>query len=378
MPTIPSRRASLLLAAVLLQPLAASADKLAVLQVGPGYATSLSADGRTVVGQAADNFETFRWTHAGGFVRLGRGPYMALGHSSGIPRVSDDGSVVTATIVSDDGTYSTAGRWTVAGGWQMLAPPLPADGGLLDGEDCSAYGLSGNGAVVTGLYWRPGATSGGSAHGMLWTAQGGMIDMGSSGFSSRIDSASTDGSVLAGWDEHPQYGTRRAAVWSAGVETVLDPSDWPSEAGTVNADGTVVLGQAADPAHGFQEVAAVWTWDGGRWQVSYLGALDASARKKGTAYAKAITADGSVVVGYGRLDSSKPNSIGFIWTASTGMVDLSTYVAANGGKLRPGSSIIDVGGMTPDGRVIAVTTQDKLPPYAVRTQLILRVATPAN
>ena len=355
-------------AAALLLPLAAAAGTLTVLPLGAGYATGLSADGKTVVGQVAGTYETFRWNRISGYTLLGRATFPTLGHGSGIPAVSDDGSVVSATILSDDGSYSTAGRWTPAGGWQTLKP-LPADAAPSDGEDCTAYGLSGDGSLVAGLYWRPGA-SGGYAHGLAWTAQTGGVDMGSDGGSSRIDGANRDGSVLAGWDEHPQYGNRRAAVWVGGVKTILDDTDWPSEAGSVSADGLTVLGQANDPAKG-QEVAAVWTWDGSRWTVNYLGAMNASARKPGTAYAKGATADGSVVVGFARPDSQKPDSTAFIWTAAGGMVDLNDYVKAQGFKLRL-SRIVDVAGITPDGRAIAVTTQDRLPPYTARAQLILR------
>ena len=132
--------------------------------------------------------------------RLGASSW-SLGHRSGIPALSSDGSVVSATIIDESATYSTAGRWTAATGWQRLGP-LPADGGLFDGETCSAFAMSGDGQLIAGLYWRPGA-SGGSAHAMAWTAGAGVQDLGSSGGSSRINGASTDGSVLAGWGRTP-------------------------------------------------------------------------------------------------------------------------------------------------------------------------------
>jgi len=353
---------------------AAAADTLVLQPVGLGAVSGLSDNGRVAAVVTTDNYEPFRWTAREGLVRLGRDTWGPLGHASGVPALSADGSVVAATILSDDGTYSTAGRWTRAGGWQMLDQPLPVGGGMSDGEDASVFGMSGDGAVVTGLFWRPGA-SGGYAHGFAWSAPTAMVDMGSSGNSSRIDGANRDGSVLVGWDEHPQYGTRRAAVWVNGVRTVLDSSDWPSEASATNADGTIIVGQAADPANAFQEAAVMWKWDGAQWVVSVLGSLN-GAHSVDIAYAEGLSDDGSIVVGSSRPNASKPKSAGFIWTAATGLVDANNYVAANGGPSNKLVPIIDFAAITPDGRTIAAVTQAAVAPFGTRSMLIHRRPSP--
>lgn len=365
------RRASLLVALCgAAAALPAHAQTWSLQRLGPVIVTALSADGRAAAGNMPDTWETFRWTARSGVTRLGRGTMVPLGHRSGIPSISSDGSVVSATILSDDGTYSTAGRWSVAGGWTMLAP-VPADGGLFDGEDASSFGMSPDGRVVTGLYWRPGQP-GGTAHAMAWSAATGMLDLGSSGNSSRVDAASADGSVLVGWDEHPSFGNRRAAVWVGGVRTVLEDSDWPSEASAVNTAGTVIVGQTADANNNFQMSATMWIWNGAGWNKSILGVMDKRGKKNGTAYPEAVSDDGSIVVGTARLDASSPQSVGFIWTASTGMQQAPDWLAAQGLNLGPLSKLIDVTAVTGNGKVMAAVTQDVIAPYTMRSVLIKR------
>jgi probable HAF family extracellular repeat protein len=366
MPLIPHRAAlvgALCLAAL---PLTAAADGFRLVHVVDGSVTSLSANGRAAAGLSLATFESFHWTARGGLTLLGRNPMAELGHSSGTPHVSYDGKVVSGTIVSDDGTYSTAGRWTAAGGWSMLAPPLPPGGTQMDGEDSSAFGLSGDGAVVTGLYWR----TDGKAHAMTWTAATGMLDMGSSGRSSRIDGASADGRVLAGWDEHPQFGNRRAAVWVDGVLTVLEDSDWPSEASAVNRAGTIVVGYSGNPAD-FQTYATMWSWNGAGWTKTLLGVIH-KGNKTGYAAASGVSDDGSMVVGVVRPDVMSPKSQGFVWTPQGGFVDAGDLLKAAGVPQNPLMPIIGVATISADGKVLAVTVQGITAPFATRTQLIRR------
>ncbi|HRI17775.1 MAG TPA: hypothetical protein PL196_04550, partial [Burkholderiaceae bacterium] len=120
------------LAALVFFPAAwAQADTLTAEVVGKVYVTGLSADGKVAVGQTTDNYETFRWQTGGRVTRLGRSTLDALSIISGSPAVSADGKVIASTILSDDGTFSTAARWTQAGGWQVLTG-LPPGGGLMD------------------------------------------------------------------------------------------------------------------------------------------------------------------------------------------------------------------------------------------------------
>ena len=212
---------------------------------------------------------------------------------------------------------------------------------------------------------------GGMAHGMRWTAATGMRDMGSDGGSSRIDAANADGSVLVGWDEHPTYGNRRAAVWVNGVKTILSPSDWPSEATSVNAAGTVIVGNGPDPQNPVQVQALMWKWNGSGWTTTVIGVMNGRG-KTGIAYATGVSDDGSIVTGVARKDVSSPASVGFVWTEAGGMVEATEYLKANG--MDPGKlyKIYNVTALSADGRTFAVAEKLAVQPFTIRSRLIHR------
>lgn len=335
----------------------AAAQTYTTQPISGGTVSELSADGRVAVGEAARTYEAFRWTAETGLVKLGRGVWIPLRHRSGTPSVSADGRTVAFTILSDDGQSSTAGRWTAETGWQPLRP-LPADAGLIDGEDSTVFGLSRDGQVPVGLYWRPGQ-AGGTAHAMAWTAAGGMVDLGSSGFSSRADAANADGSVIVGWDEHPQFGNRRAAVWVNGVKTVLEDSDWPSEASAVSADGRTIVGQGPD-LDTFQVVAMMWRREGSGWVRQKLGVIASPrALAGGTAYATGVSDDGSIVVGINRPDQMSPSSYGFVWTPTGGFQKATTWLQERGVVLSPLQRVYTVSTVSADGSTLAVLVQNR-------------------
>jgi len=315
------------------------------------YVTSMSADGTAATGQLTGSYQTFHWTWQGGMQALGRGTQRKLKTSAGTPAISADGKVVAATIIDAGQDHGTQGRWTAETGWQQLMPPRPADGAIVDRYDGSVFGMSRDGQTITGLYWRNTGV-GGLAHGSRWTEGGQVVDMGSSGNSSRIDDANGDGSVLVGWDEHPQYGNRRAAVWVHGVKTVLEDSDWPSEAGAVNADGTIIVGQAVDPATQING-AAMWTWNGSQWVKKSLGVL-AGTQPGGMAYATALSDDGKTVVGTARRFFS-PSNRGFIWTEDSGMVEAGKYFKDRGYNVGKKLEIQSVSTISADGQVMGIS-----------------------
>ncbi|WP_374567912.1 hypothetical protein [Ideonella sp.] len=351
--TVVSRPASMLSLLLLVgaaAPLAVHAETFEGRDICHCYVTSLSADGLAATGQLNGSYQTFYWTWQGGAQALGRGTQRKLQTSAGTPAISADGKVVASTIIDSSQAYATQGRWTAETGWQQLMPPRPADGAIVDQYDGSVFGMSRDGQTITGLYWRNTGV-GGLAHASRWTAGGQVQDMGSSGGSSRIDDANADGSVLVGWDEHPQYGNRRAAVWVHGVKTVLEDSDWPSEAGAVNADGTIIVGQAVDPATQMNS-AAMWTWDGSRWVKKNLGVL-AGTQAGGMAYASALSDDGKTVVGTARRFFS-PSNRGFIWTEATGMVEAGKYFKDRGYNVGKKLAIQSISALSADGRVMGV------------------------
>jgi uncharacterized membrane protein len=143
----------------------------------------MTPDGLVIVGNTATDYETFRWTKSGGQQLLGRATLPVLGVGAGAPSVSDDGKRVSATVLCDDSTCATMGLWTEGAGWKTLVdvgrPTLP-DGRMMDKAWGSAWGISGNGSTVAGLYWRNDAKTG-DAHAWQWTEGKGAKDLGSGG-----------------------------------------------------------------------------------------------------------------------------------------------------------------------------------------------------
>ena len=371
MTALPLRRTGVIAALALLPAFIAHAETLKVTRVNNAIVLGLSADGNAAAGELPGSYETFRWTKSGGVVPLGRATLPVLGIRAGTPRISADGKIIAATVLSDDNLIATAAKWTAASGWQVLANLGPVPGGMapIDNSDSSVFAMSANGKVIGGLYWLGDSWR---AHAMRWTAANGMEDAGSSGRNSRINAMNADGTVMVGWDEHPDYGNWRATVWVKGVRTVLEDSDWFTEATAVNSDGTIIVGQTPDHANADQMTATMWKWDGANWVKSFLGVMPKKPGKAASSYPLAVSDDGSVVVGENHPDASKPVTVGFIWTTSAGMVNATDWLAANGVTSSPLYPVTSLSTMTPDGKVIVAVATQKLAPYGQRSLIIRR------
>jgi len=329
----------------------AQAQTVSFQVIGEFAPSSMSSDGRVIVGNDG-TYETNRWTADGGLVNLGRGTWAALGRGAGAPQVSDDGTRVSATILSDDGQYVTPGVWTEGLGWDAFMPPLPADGGVIDQAYGSAWGISGDGQTVVGLYWR-NTNVGGIAHAMRRVGNAIVEDLGSGGGSSRANAANTDGSVIVGWDENPNFGNWWATVWEDGVRTVLNTDDAFCEADAVNADGTIIGGGTYDEVrHRF--AATVWRKTESGWAEEILGALPGTADPFGFVTVNGITPDGSVMVGYNRF-SGPSQATGFIWTPQGGMVDVDAFLAEHEVAVPSNLNILVLSCVSDNGRIMAGT-----------------------
>jgi uncharacterized membrane protein len=331
-----------------------------------GMATAICADGTVVVGNTQGDYETFRWTEEGGRERLGRGTVAVLGGGAGAPDISDDCTMISATILGSDSTYGTQGRWVENVGWEECMPPTPPDGGLMSDFYGSAWGISGDGGTLVGLYWRPGQP-GGSAHASAWTESTGVVDLGSDGRDSRANDADYDGSVIVGWDSNPEWGGWRPAVWVDGVKTILAEYDAFCQADAVNADGTVIGGQSYDDSTN-QRGAALWRWSGSAWVEDYLGVLPGTFAGYGVATVRDMTPDASVVVGYNAFDYGV--STGFIWTEETGMVDVEDFLTDNGASLPTQFLLLDITGVSADGKTMVGIGQDTYYPWNLRSFMI--------
>jgi len=348
--------------------LAATAHAAVTFQYLPtgGVPNAVSNDGSVLAGNTVGSYEPFRWTLATGLVNLGYGSVPVLSRGGGIPGLSADGTRVASTIISNDSTFVTAGVWTLGQGWQQIAPPVPPGGGIVDESLASVWGMSGDGNTVVGLFWRN--APGGSAHAFRWTQPEGMVDLGSSGRSSKGSDASFDGSVISGWCESLQYGFRQACAWRNGQMAILttDPT-LPSEAQCVTNDGQWVAGRETNGVTGFVD-AARWHWNGSAWSpTQYLGHVDGnSGAAQGKTIPNGITSDGKFIVGYNTFDGDPFYTTGFFWTDTTGCVDIEFWLADQGVDVDPLFDIQSLTTCTPDGAYLYGYGQMIVSPYTTR------------
>ncbi len=342
--------------------------------IDTGGATDISSDGSVVVGNTQGEYETFRWTETDGVVLLGQATVPVLGVGAGTPDVSVDGTRVSATILGLDRTYATVGLWNPLDGWLEMMPPTLPDGGLIDSAYGSAWGLSGDGSTVVGLYWRPGHGGPGGdgvAHACKWTEEGGMVDLGSTGGNSRANACSYDGSVIGGWNAS-EVGAWQPTVWVDEELTVLQETDAMAMVNTVNDDGTILGGQAYDDSLSMA-VATVWRWNGSSWDEDRLGVLPNTFPHYGSVTCHDMTPDGSTVVGYNAFDWTQ--STGFIWTEETGMVDVEDYLEDNGIIVPTSFRIQVLTGISDDAKTMVGIGMDTMPPWNSRWFIIRETST---
>ena len=338
----------------------------------------VSDDGNVVVGLNLATASPFRWTQATGVVDLGRP--MTYG-KAGVASVSADGSRVSSTIGSIDGSYTTQGRWSQATGWQEMFPPLIPSGGNIDGSYGSAWSMSGDGQTVVGLYWRAG--NGNHAHASGWKQSTGPWDLGGmlTGQSGRANGVNYTGTVIGGWVETPQ-GPWRPAVWSNGTLELL--TDWQmggvagsGEVKAVSPDGNIAVGYCINSDDLFrQRAAAMWKRVNGVWgQTQFLGWVPDSEPQYGINIANCVSADGRIAAGYASTDGSPFTATAFVWTPATGVKEVNEWLADNGVFMDPNFHIEGLQAMTPDGQQIFGTGKMLTPPYTTKS---FRIRVPAT
>jgi uncharacterized membrane protein len=331
-----------------------------------GYPLSVSNDGTVIAGNDL-SYTSFRWTQATGMVSLGR-PQTA---GAGQPSISADGTRIAYGIGSLDSSYTTPGRWTLGAGWQELMPPTPPSGGIQDGSYGSAWDISGDGNTVVGLYNRPGL--GNRAPASKWTQATGVVDLGGTvtGQASRANGANYDASVIAGWVEAPT-GNWRPAAWVNGSLVLLTEFDGTvsiagaGEARATSSNGDIIVGFSSDP-DSHQRAASMWRrTDGIFGPTEILGWVEGSTPEYGNNIPYAVSDDGNLVVGYCTFDGSPFSTTGFVWTPSTGVVDVNQYLQDNGVLVDPNFTIQTLTAMTPDGTKIFGYGQMLTAPYTRR------------
>jgi probable HAF family extracellular repeat protein len=305
-------------------------------------ATGVSVDGAVIVGQSGSDgsgYEAFRWTETGGMVGLGDlfgSPMMV--DSSGND-VSADGSVVVGQALSAVTLTGQAYRWTQATGMVGLGD-LPGGSEL-----SSAYAVSADGLVIVGY-----GNSASGEEAFRWTESEGMVALGDlpgGDFRSGASGVSDDGSVVVGSSEIDETLLEHffeAFRWTESEGMVglgdLPGGSFHSKASAVSADGSVVVGFGTSASG---QEAFRWTEEEGMVGLGdFPGGVFRSA-------AGSVSADGSIVLGYGYSDSGLQT---FIWDHVRGMRNLSDILVNHLGLDLTGWTGIHVGGLSTDGRVI--------------------------
>jgi len=258
--------------------------------------TRISADGQVVIGSSGGR--AFRW-HGGTMVELVGG--------SAANGVNASGSVIVGELANSHHAF----RWTAAGGMQDLGELPGAPGATI------AYGVSADGSVVVGE-----AQSNGVLHAWIWNAIDGMQDIGSlvTGADTSARDVSADGRVVVG------YSSTHAIRWSAEGGMVVLDTDLPSTATAiacaVDATGSTIVGSYNTNPLAVRNLPdqfrATASGMSGLWSPPWGGSTPGAAL--------AVNRDGSRVVGdifYFLFYAS-------LWTRGLGVIDLNTWLPANG------------------------------------------------
>ena len=338
-----SASAATVVAGLLALPVAASPASFTLLGDLPGgffysTATAVSADGRVVVGESSSGagWEAFRWTAATGMVGLGDLPGGSF--YSRATAVSADGRVVVGEGRSEAGTE--AFRWTAAGGGGGGGGGGEMVGlGYLSGAHkfSKATGVSGDGTVIVG------SSSGGA---FRWTATGGMAGL---GLPFEPAAISADGHVIVG-------GAGEAFRWTAdegmifpdldeveGIEFFID-AGFSMGATAVSADGSVIVGfmRNSDVSESFRwgsTIDRLGQMPFG-WGASFIYPFNE---------ATGVSGNGAVVIGFGAIDSRiEP----FVWNETSGFQILRDILLAGGAALPDGFVLYAANGISADGNTI--------------------------
>ncbi|HYE63760.1 MAG TPA: hypothetical protein VD997_17340 [Phycisphaerales bacterium] len=340
-------RVSVAVAALLLAAGAFAQSSITEIPVLPGYTQStafgVSADGSMVVGISApgtnpelvSNPVPMIWTLAGGSQLL-PGSSTQPNPSGYCYAVSGDGSKVAGRL-GPANIY----RWTTAGIESL--PTVP-------GTTMSiALGISRDGNSIVGHSLNSPTKP------YIWTPAGGTVVLGGGDTGGTARAVNADGTVVAGGllINFQTFATR----W---VDNVSHAFELNGASYAVSGDGLTIVGHITPPG-GLGRAT--------RWVFSDLTASPPVATNLGTvpgpspetrrSLAQGVTDDGQTVVGFalryveGGTPTTYPRAA-FIWTESTGMVELGTHLAGLGVNMT-GWELREAKAISPDGQFIVGT-----------------------
>jgi hypothetical protein len=285
--------------------------------IGTGLTASGAANDGTVAGYGAAGAPYWIWTATGGIQFIGgTSPGNAVG---GEASISDDGTRVAFTLLDDFSGFYEMGFYDTVGG---VGTPLGGIGAPCSTETSSGWGISGDGTSVVGLGWLSCA----NAHATQWSEGRGTFDLGSTvaGRSSRANAVDFDGNVVAGWQDSSS-GFRQGAVWVDGVQTIVKLGQSATvlgEASDISADGVWAVGNGVS-SNAFQ----AWRWSAATGGIN-IGPAPTSGWRGA---AVASNADGTrILLFYRPFPGPATFGQGFIWTPDEGMVNLNTWLTAQG------------------------------------------------
>jgi probable HAF family extracellular repeat protein len=314
--------------------LAATFTPLGYLPGGSGYsfATNISGDGTTVVGESrngAGTNEAFRWTKSLGMQGLGDlpgGEFQSRAYSA-----STAGDVVVGIGTAQDvGNLLDAFRWTSANGIEPLGH-FPKSGLNYS----YGTGVSGDGVTAIGT---SGSTSGNQA--FRWTATEGLVGLGDlpgGAFESFAADVSQDGSVIVGSSQsstlyEPFRWTAGQGMVGLGYLPGRVSSSYPN---AVTPDGATIIGSDS--------------FGGWRW-TSQAGFLAIPGLAGGKVSPLGVSADGSVIVGI--AGASPPQSSAFVWDAVHDTQSLQDFLTQSYGLDLHDWKLTGAYGISDDGMII--------------------------
>jgi probable HAF family extracellular repeat protein len=314
------------------------------------YSSGISGDGSTIVGYAwvcknggtkcssSGTVQAYRWTTTSGYQILG-----SPGNSDffGAGAASFDGSVIVGEHPIPNNN-SEAFRWTAAGGMvqlpMLIASAVTRDGNMVAGGDSwwnasgatgifgpfagnqdqtQALGLAGTGVapIAVGAAFKGSDNNGPTDHAFRWTPKTGLQDLGvTTGTQSIAIAASEDGSVVVG-EATDGSGFWRAFRWTAatGMQDIGTLGGPESAAFATNKDGSVIVGTSLTSSLSDSNACFIWTAQTGMQNFKTI--LDDAGVRTADNWISidtlnGISADGTVVAGYGQSPPSKGNPFG--------------------------------------------------------------------
>ena len=339
------RTGALILAMLMLPPpwSGQASDKAVLIEIAPraaSFPSSVSAGGAVVVGGLT--LGGFYWMPTAGAIFAG-----GLAATS----VSRDGKVIVGQAAGPGPTLQAA-IWQRGTEWRLLGSfpnALPCDASL-----SFAGGTSRDGKVVVG-YARNGCNI---SHAFRWEESSGMVDLGSrvTGRGTFAAGVSADGHVAVGYQEQAT-GFSEGAKWVGTTQERVPGADgFVGTANATNADGSIIVGRICRPEAnvptdaGFQS-AWVWTRDGGT-ECLAAPRLRASPGPLIIVEGNATSDDGSVIGGSQAVASS-PDSDAIIWIDRKPAY-LKDFLRVNGvpDAFHTWINTGAIRGVSPDGRVL--------------------------